>query len=221
MTCATALVRLTFLVLLAWGATGCDHFGRSGSASDWKTLGLQMPPAIQAADLPDSSSRGGHLVGRYCSQCHGIPSPKSHSAADWTPTFRRMLQRMAHSSMMGPSSGMMMPAMPMGMHGARVPTPEEADTMLAYLQDHALAAVSPADLPEAGSSDAQVFTSTCAGCHALPSPEQHLASEWPGVVARMRQHARELQVPEITDAQAGSILAYLRRTARNPQSNDD
>ncbi len=208
---------LTALALLALGVSACGRLGMPGSSADWSAMGLQMPPAIQAADLPDPDSRGAHLVSRYCSQCHGIPSPKSHSAADWTPLFRRMIQRMAHSSMMGSGSGMMTRAMPMGMHSARAPSQEEADMMLSYLQAHGLEAVAAGDLPEASTSEAQLFASTCARCHALPAPTQHSASEWPDVVVRMRQHMRILQVVEITDAQGASIVAYLQRTARQVQ----
>lgn len=148
----------------------------------------------------------------YCSQCHGIPSPNGHSADDWRPAFRRMLQHMERSALMMPGSGMMH-AMPMGMRGGRQPTPEEADVTLSYLQTHALVALSAADVPDAGSSAARVFTATCARCHALPAPVQHHAAEWPAVVARMRQHMRDLHVSDITDADAASISTYLQRVS--------
>lgn len=201
--------RYVWVVGLALAAASCQS---PGAPVDWSAVGVQMPPSIDASDLPESGSDGARLVARYCSQCHGVPSPASHGAADWVPTVRRMLERMSHSAMMGPGMGMM-GRMPVGMHGAQVPSSTEAGIMLDYLQRHALLTIAPAEVEEAEAADAELFVATCSRCHALPAPGQHVPAEWNGVVSRMRQHMRDLQVPEITDADASVIVAYLERIA--------
>ncbi len=44
---------------------------------------------------------------------------------------------------------------------------------------------SPADLPDPESAAAQQVARYCAACHALPSPQSHSATDWPGVIRRM------------------------------------
>lgn len=68
------------------------------------TMGMMlrsMPAGIPASELPDPESPGASLIARYCSQCHEIPSPASHSPADRVPTLRRMVARMQHMAHMG------------------------------------------------------------------------------------------------------------------------
>lgn len=45
--------------------------------------------------------------------------------------------------------------------------------------------VSPADLPEPGSEGAKYLSEFCVGCHNLPSPAIHSATDWPSVIRRM------------------------------------
>lgn len=206
------------LILAALAIGGCDGRGRGGE-SDAPTgeprvrdmdrgmmrgmmdrMMANMPDGVPASALPEPESRGARLVARYCSQCHGIPSPARQSAEDWEPTVRRMVDRMEH-----------MARMPM--HRIEAPSDEEEQAIVAYLQAHALRAADPDELPEGGPG-ARLFADTCSRCHALPDPAQHTPEEWPAVVARMRGHMREMGVAEITDAQAAAIVDYLRRAAR-------
>jgi cytochrome c5 len=205
------------LVVTVFSAGACNGSGRGDDAAPVREPGgrgadrgmmrgmmdrmmANMPEGVPASALPDPGSRGARLVARYCSQCHGIPSPARQSAEDWEPTVRRMVDRMAR-----------MARMPM--HRIEVPSDEEEQVILAYLQAHALRAADPAELPDGGPG-ARLFAEACSRCHALPDPVQHTPEEWPAVVARMRRHMREMGVAEVTDAQAAAIVAYLQRAAR-------
>lgn len=198
------------------GLAGCGH-GRDVATRGWTQAELQMPAGIAASRLPAPGSRGAQLTARYCSQCHGTPSPASQSASDWFPIMRRMMLRMKRSASMGQMTGrgMMGRNMPMGMMGAAVPTPTEEREILAYLQNHALRSIPEETLPEKASSAATLYKRTCALCHALPDPSVHTPEQWPGVVSRMRQYMRSSGVPNISDEQAQTIINYLQRAARS------
>ena len=103
----------------------------------------------------------------------------------------------------------------MGGRGA-IPVPDrrEREAILSYLQAHALAAVRPRAVPEAGSESAELFTRTCSRCHAVPDPSQHTAEEWPTVVERMRGHMRQQEVGDLSDREARAIVDYLKRASR-------
>lgn len=202
------------------GQQGGPGSATRGAASDTPPGGMEammgmmmssLPAGIPSSELPDPESRGARLLTRYCSQCHGIPSPASHSATDWDPTVRRMFARMEHMAHMSRMMGGRMPMM--RMPAVAAPTAEEERGILEYLQAHALRAIPEERLPEAGNEGAPVFARTCSRCHALPDPGQHTAAEWPGVVARMRENMRAMGVEEITDAQARAIIGYLQRVA--------
>ena len=68
-------------------------------------------------------------------------------------------------------------------------------------------------LPDAQSQAAQSYRQYCGQCHAPPAPSAHTANEWPGVVARMKQHiiTQGRSMPEDDDIQG--ILDYLQRYA--------
>jgi len=55
----------------------------------------------------------------------------------------------------------------------------------------------------------QVVTHYCAQCHALPSPSQHAADQWPAVVSRMEYYMRQQgrRVPTADETKA--IEEYL------------
>lgn len=182
----------------------------------WTNDALAMPEQFDRNKLPDPNSEGARLVDRYCSQCHGIPSPASHSASDWVPVFRRMILRMERSEMMGSRGGMggmMGRGMPMGMMGSEIPSEKEQTEMLQYLQANALKATTKEKLPEPETNAAALYNKTCSHCHALPSPYQHTAAQWPAVVERMRQRMKSMQQKDITNEQAETIIKYLQRSA--------
>jgi len=203
------------IACLMLGLTACNRSPHL-AATGWTQSALQMPAGIAASQLPAPENRGAQLTARYCSQCHGIPSPASHSASDWVPVMRRMMLRMERSAVMGQmmGRGMMGRGMPMGMMGAAVPTPSEERDILEYLQSHALRSIKEETLPEKNSSGAALYSRTCSRCHALPDPAQHTPEQWLAVVDRMRQYMRSGGVPHISDEQAQTIIEYLRRATR-------
>lgn len=78
----------------------------------------------------------------------------------------------------------------------------------------------PQVLLEPNSPDAKLFNHYCSQCHALPSPAQHTAAEWPSVVARMRAQMQEVsqpvQVPDPPELE--KIIAFLQKNAYSPVS---
>ncbi len=49
-----------------------------------------IPKGIQPDDLPDIESRGATVLLLYCAQCHALPPPAMHSAAEWPDVLNRM-----------------------------------------------------------------------------------------------------------------------------------
>lgn len=158
-----------------------------------------MPAGVAASELPDSDSEQARLIARYCSQCHGIPTPRRLSAGEWPSTLRRMVVRMER-----------MAGMPM--HSVRAPSPEETEGMLRYLRAHALRTATTESLPT-DDPGGQLFARACSRCHALPDPAQYPPEEWPEVVERMRENMRGMEVEEITDEEARRIIQFLQRTS--------
>ena len=165
---------------------------------------MEVPEGVPASELPQPDSRGARLTARYCSQCHGIPSPRRHTAGDWDATVRRMLRRMDHMARM---RGMMGG----GTIDVRAPSRDEADALLAYFREHAMPGAEPGGLPAGeGRED---FRRACSRCHALPDPGQHTPEEWPEVVERMRRNMERMDVEGISDTETRRVVRYLQRAA--------
>lgn len=77
--------------------------------------------------------------------------------------------------------------------------------------------VSPADLPDPESNGAKILTQYCAGCHALPSPGHHSATDWPIVLRRMWMRmdkvAADFEYPVPSTAERAVLLPYLMEHA--------
>jgi cytochrome c5 len=156
------------------------------------TIGL--PPAgVAPGDLPEPTSRGAQLVGKYCVQCHSLPAPTTHSATDWPSVARRMWLRMEWL----PDS-----------LGVQVPTNAERYEMLQYLTNNALR-VSGSELPAGRGREA--FALICSRCHALPDPRVHSRADWPVVFARMERNMERMKVAPPTSQQTEEILDYLQK----------
>ena len=205
--------RISFLVLVLFSMNACRS--NSGTDPGWTSEALQMPSSYDKP--PVSGTPGARLVASYCSQCHGTPSPKAHSASDWDPVFRRMILLMEKSNRRQGMGGMMRGMgrnRPMGMMGARVPTEKEQAEMLSYLRQNALKSIPVDSVQAEGNLAAGEFVRYCSRCHALPDPGQHTAAEWPAVVDRMQAHARDGQLPVMTPEEKTQVLTYLRQHAR-------
>lgn len=211
-------IRYGILGILAVTAGSLIACGSSRSESVGVWMGdprMELPVGIPAERLPDASSRGAGLHARYCSQCHGIPSPGRHSARDWEPTTRRMFQRMEHMTMIGLGPGTV-DHRPGDADVAiiEMPSLEEERAILEYLTSHALESVERDRLPDADGEEAELYAYTCSRCHALPDPSQKSPVEWATVVGRMRGHMDAIRVVNLSDDEAGVILTYLQAVAR-------
>ncbi|MFQ6045467.1 MAG: hypothetical protein ACE5PT_03780 [Gemmatimonadales bacterium] len=149
------------------------------------------PTGTTADDLPDPASNGAKALVKYCTYCHALPSPRTHSATDWPVVLRRMWLRTDRVA-----------------EEFDVPAPNagERTVILRYLLDNALH-VSSGNLPDAAGKD--VFVATCGRCHDLPDPKQHSSQDWVAVVDRMSRHMQEIlnEMPERDTLQR--IMIYL------------
>jgi mono/diheme cytochrome c family protein len=75
-------------------------------------------PATPPQALPDAESTGAQLLMDRCGQCHGVPAPTTHTAQTWSGVVHRMQNRMAQK-------------------GKKPLTPDEINTLVAYLNTHA------------------------------------------------------------------------------------
>lgn len=89
-----------------------------------------------------------------------------------------------------------------GMMGGYGPPPQEINVR----------ALQPGEL-DLDSRAGQIFSTTCARCHALPDPRQHTADQWPGVIARMEQNMRSSRLSVPDDNQIRQIQAFLEQHA--------
>jgi cytochrome c5 len=156
------------------------------------SIGTGLPPSsFKAENLPEPDSRGAQLVKAYCVQCHWIPVPQMHTAAEWPILVRGMLMRAQtlESRMGGPLT----------------------EGLVGEILRHSIVAVSPGELTEG--PGAEVFVEQCSICHDTPSPAAHSAAEWNGVVVRMQANMALMGVEPLTDEQSERIAAYLRSQA--------
>ncbi|MBE0591771.1 MAG: hypothetical protein IH616_05150 [Gemmatimonadales bacterium] len=155
-----------------------------------------LPAGTAPAELPDPGSDGAQTYEKYCSACHGIPTPSSHSATDWPVVLRRMWLRTE-----GLPAGYTVP----------VPDARERVLILDYVLGHALQ-VANAELP--AGPGRELFRSTCNRCHELPDPRQHSDQDWAAVVIRMRQHMVQMLHQSPAQSQVQDIILYLERASK-------
>jgi len=167
-------------------------------------MGERMPPGIDPANLPDPKSEGARLIQLYCNQCHNLPAPGLHTAAEWPTVVARMNHRM---QMMSGRGGMWM------MHDIKAPSEQELDTLTRYLQANALQVVDITEQLDINTPAGIAFQQTCSRCHSLPDPKQHTAAEWPAVVERMTRNMTKMgnSVPDKTTL--GEIISFLQMHA--------
>ena len=102
------------------GGCGGNWEGRCGGM-----MGGAMPGALGPAQLPEPDGAGARLLTQYCTQCHGLPSPKQHSASGWPATVTRMNMRMQWMSRTNSPMNIV------------APTDKELRTLTTYLEKHA------------------------------------------------------------------------------------
>lgn len=174
--------------------------GKPGMHSDMmqRMMGNALPPGMDPALLPDPNSAGARLYQGVCTQCHYLPDPRLHTAAEWPSVLARMNMRMR---------------MMHGMMGMGAPSGVDLQTVLAYLQEHAYQPIDSAKYPDLETKAGRVFSTVCAQCHALPDPRQHGAQEWPAVVARMRHNMTVMGKMVPDDATIREVLDFLQRNS--------
>jgi cytochrome c5 len=179
------------------------------------SLGPGLPPNdFQAEDLPEPGSRGAGLLQVYCVQCHWLPTPQMHSAAEWPILVKRNLLRMQQlkDRLGGPlTTGLVGEVVMAGLEGAEIPGPAEVDTLIAYLQKYALPTAMPGELTDGPGRDE--FSQRCSVCHELPSPGAHTASGWERLVGDMQAIMAISDVTPLETRELDLITRYLRERA--------
>lgn len=180
------------------------------------SVGTGLPPADFAReDLPEPESRPAALLEAYCTQCHGLPTPQMHAADEWPILVRRMLARaitLEHRMGGEATEGLLSDLMMAGMSRSAVPSPADRDTLLAYLEQHALPTASPEEIPEGDLG--QLVVRNCGICHEVPDPDAHTVAEWESeVLPRMQANMGRMSLPSLTDREVERILGWLREEA--------
>ena len=60
-----------------------------------------LPPGFTVESLPDPHSPGAQLLNQYCTQCHNLPGPDRHTAAEWREVTSKMFALMDVSHRFG------------------------------------------------------------------------------------------------------------------------
>jgi mono/diheme cytochrome c family protein len=175
--------------------------GRGMSGMMYRQPTVNLPATVNPEHLPLADSPGASLFAEYCSQCHALPAPWLHTAPQWPWVVDRM-----YRYMLGRGRRMMGPA---------VPSPEQLRVLATYLQQASRQSHRPARNNEAG---AVLFRQSCARCHALPSPQQHTAGEWPAVVRRMARYMAAAGGTPLSEEQMHGIVSYLQKYARDSEA---
>ncbi|MFQ5530231.1 MAG: c-type cytochrome [Gemmatimonadota bacterium] len=175
------------------------------------SIGAGLPPAsFDVTNLPEAHSRGAGLLTAYCVQCHGIPTPKMHAAAEWPILIRRMTLRAAtlRDRMGGPLTRELVGEVRMsGFASSYVPSPADMDTLVSYLQRNALPVVQVGEL--GNDPDARFYARKCSICHETPSPAAHSGPDWVPILSRMQTNMAAMDVAPLDEADRNRITAFL------------
>jgi len=155
-----------------------------------------MPPGMQAQDLPQPESQGAGLLQVYCAQCHALPGPGRHTAAEWPAVLDKMNMLMDVASRFGGLMGKV-----------KVPNAEEKEVLRDYLTDNALQAMQG----QFRGMGAAAFVSHCGSCHALPNAGQHSVEEWPAVLKRMQRNMTVMKYSSPSQELMLHIQLYLQQ----------
>ncbi len=128
-----ALIIRMLMILIAVVTLGAQpaRAGDCGPMPDKKALRevlaelmrAWVPPRNESIALPEPNSRGAKLLTTFCTQCHGLPDPKSYSGDKWPDVMERMVLRL--KALGSRRCNLLQLA---------VPTAEEQRTILAYLR---------------------------------------------------------------------------------------
>ena len=179
------------------------------------SLGTGLPPAsYRLEDLPEQGSRAVGLQQAYCLQCHGVSSPRMHSAEEWPTLIRRMLMRASalDSRLGGPRSEEMVDEMLMaGLRTAVLPPAEDVDSLVAYFQRNAFPAAAQSEIPD--TPEAALYVEKCSACHETPSPTAHGPEDAQALVARMSAMMAMLGMEQLTAEDQSRLVAFMQQSA--------
>jgi len=179
------------------------------------SIGVGLPPRnFQPEDLPEAGSRGAGLLQVYCIQCHWLPTPQMHSAAEWPILVRRNLLRMEqlNNRLGGPmTTGLVGETVMSGYQNPEVPSGADVDTLIAYLQTYALPVAQASELT--AGTGRELFIRRCSVCHETPSPRAHTSTGWDRVVAQMQANMAIGDVTPLSNSELDAITSYLRERA--------
>ncbi len=162
---------------------------------------INIPVGIEADDLPDTESRGATMLTLYCAQCHELPPPSMHTAAEWQQVIARMKEFMRLRG-----GGMLM----------RTITPPEKDWAIleTYLATHAQVPLDKKHTSDLDTPAGKAFQEICSQCHGAPSPDTHTVNEWPRVVLRMKSHIIRTGKTMPSQDVLMQIIEYLQKHSK-------
>jgi len=175
------------------------------------SVGAGLPPTnFDPSSLPEREARGAGLLVAYCIQCHAIPTPQMHAAAEWPTLVRRMALRALtlRDRMGGPLTRELVGDIRMsGFASSYIPSAEDTDSLVAYLQRNALPVPRPGELKN--DSESRFYVEKCSLCHETPSPGAHTPAEWESVVSRMQTDMALMDVQPLEADDLDRINAFL------------
>ncbi|MDH4274476.1 MAG: hypothetical protein OEW08_05520 [Gammaproteobacteria bacterium] len=103
-------------------------FGSPPPASAPPSLPAAPSTPLQKPELPDPLAKGALVLQGHCGQCHVVPAPKQHTAAQWSDVLRKKRKIMQPQPRVGLFGG-----------GAQLPPPSAAEwhELEVYLRRHA------------------------------------------------------------------------------------
>ena len=152
-----------------------------------------LPTGINPDALPDAQGHGATLLTIYCVQCHDLPTPTMHTAAEWHSVLDRMDKHIQQRR-----GGML----------SRVAMPSKKDwnDLHEYLAQHGQKPLDISAYDDLDSAEGQAFQVSCSQCHAAPDPSMHTANEWPRIVLRMKYNMSDAG-KEVPDTPTTDLLS--------------
>ncbi|MFO7587983.1 MAG: hypothetical protein R6X22_07905 [Gemmatimonadota bacterium] len=179
------------------------------------STGTGLPPtSYRLADLPEPEARGAALQQVYCVQCHGVASPKMHTAEEWPILLRRMYMRARtlHDRLGGTLiEGAVDEMLMAGLQSANIPGQEDQDSLVAYFTRHGLPAARPGEI--GNGPDDRLYVEYCSLCHEAASRTAHGPEGAQALVYRMSAMMEMLGMEPPDEPQRQRIVAYLRAAA--------
>ena len=102
----------------------------------------KLPPGLTAEMLTEAHSPAAELLQHYCTQCHNLPGPDRHTAAEWHEVTSNMFLLMDVSHRFGGLMGRV-----------EIMQKQQQESLLAYLERHAMQSADAEAVVPAGQPD--------------------------------------------------------------------